>query len=77
MLTKMCGARSALCALATLLKTALFHAEFEVFILRGSLKNPKKVNRASVRHDYGEIHSDLIAKRDFRARKRREKSGVV
>ena len=31
MLMKMCGARGALCSLATLLKTAPFHAEFEVF----------------------------------------------
>ena len=44
MLTKMCGARGVLCALASLLKTALFNPEFEVFVvlLRGSLINLKK-----------------------------------
>ena len=43
MLIKMCGARGALCSLATLLKTAPLDAEFEVFVWRGSLKNPKKL----------------------------------
>ena len=42
-LMKMCGARGTLCSLATLLKTAPFDAEFEVFVWRGSLKNPKKL----------------------------------
>ena len=40
-LTKMCGARGALCSLATLLKTEPFHPEFEVFVWRGSLRNLK------------------------------------
>ena len=43
MLMKMCGARGALCSLATLLETVLFHAKFEVFVWRGSLQNPKKL----------------------------------
>ena len=43
MLTKMCGARGVLCALATLLKTAPFHPQFEVFVWRESLRNPKKL----------------------------------
>ena len=51
MLMKMCGARGALCSLATLLKTAPFDAEFEVFVWRGSLKNPKKLI-VPLRHDY-------------------------
>ena len=50
-LMKMCGARVTLCSLATLLKTAPFDAEFEVFVWRGSLKNPKKLI-VPFRHDY-------------------------
>ena len=52
-LMKMCGARGTLCSLATLLKTAPFDAEFEVFVAlwRGSLKNPKKLI-VPLRHDY-------------------------
>ena len=59
MLIKMCGARGALCSLATLLKTAPFHAEFGVFVWRGSLRNPKKLisilhfNRVCKKYTYG------------------------
>ena len=42
-LTKMCGARGVLCALATWLKNCTFNPEFEVFVRRGSLRNPKKL----------------------------------
>ena len=50
MLMKMCGARGVLCALATWLKTALINPEFEVFVWRDSLKNPKKLI-VPLRHD--------------------------
>ena len=48
---KMRGACGKLCPLATLLKTAPFDAAFEVFVWRGSMKNPKKLI-VPLRHDY-------------------------
>ena len=45
MLMKMCGARGVLCAQATMLKTAPFHPECEIFVWRGSLINLKKADQ--------------------------------
>ena len=49
--TSPCGARGTPCAVVTFLKAQTFHPEFEVFVWRGSLKNPKKLI-VPLRHDY-------------------------